>query len=364
VPGEQQAAHSLRLVKRIVERIECAGGVISFHDYMQSCLYEPGLGYYTAGATKFGAAGDFITAPELTPLFGQTLGNYAAQVFGMGFANSILEFGAGTGKLCHDLVSRLNTLGESWQHYLIIETSADLRERQQEYLEQRLSPGDFARIQWLERLPRRFNGLVVGNEVLDAMPVHVLLKQDEWVELGVAFDGERFDWQVLTGPSAATEAMRKIDADDSLPSDYCTEINLNYAPWCKALAASCGRARLLLVDYGYDQAQYYHPVRTQGTLVCYYRHRVHPDPFVYPGLQDVTAFVDFDGFADAAEAAGFRPLGLSSQARFLLHHGLLELGDLKLDPLLSAQQVKQLTLPGEMGEKFKVVELEIDRRPG
>jgi SAM-dependent MidA family methyltransferase len=360
-PDTDQTAHSERLVGRIVERIEQGGGVISFYDYMQACLYEPGLGYYTAGSVKFGPEGDFVTAPELTPLFGQTLGNYAAQLFAQGFAPSILEFGAGTGKLCHDLVTRLNNLGQQWHDYLIVETSADLRERQQAYLQQRLGANDYSRIHWLLGLPESFSGLVLGNEVLDAMPVNVVLKEDDWVELGVGFDGQRFTWQGFSQHSEAARAVRRIDRDGELPRGYCTEINLNYAPWCRSLAASCDQARLLLVDYGYEHVQYYHPERKQGTLLCFYRHRVHPDPFVYPGLQDITAFVDFDAFADAAEATGFSAIALQSQAQFLLRHGLLELGESGNDPLRTSQQVKQLTLPGEMGEKFKVVELDFRR---
>ena len=334
--------------------------MISFRDYMQHCLYEPGLGYYTAGATKFGAAGDFITAPEISALFGRTLANYLGDLFKQGVAPQLLEFGAGTGKLCIDIIQRLNAQGIDWQAYSILETSSDLQQRQQALLEQQLSPADLQKVSWLSGLPQAFNGVVLGNEVLDAMPVHILLKDNEWLELGVTYRDQQFAWQPLANDSAAVLQMQRIDADQQLPDQYCTELNLNYQPWCKSLAECCHQAVLLLVDYGYLQPQYYHPQRSTGTLVCFYQHRVHPDPLVYPGLQDITAFVDFDAFADAAIDAGFTITGLSTQAEFLLANGLLELMPENADALQQmtfSQQIKSLTLPGEMGEKFKVIEL-------
>ena len=360
LPDEMQIAHSAKLIERIAERVECAGGVISFHDYMHSCLYEPGLGYYTAGSLKLGKDGDFITAPEISPMFGQCLGNYAARIFADGLPACVLEVGAGSGRLCRDLVQRLNSLHHPWQTYLILEPSADLRQRQQAWLQQELEAQDFARIEWLDALPSHFDGLLIANEVLDAMPVHVVVKDGDWIELGVGFDGEKFVWQSIASSGHAIDAIRHIDADDRLPQGYCTEVNLNYEPWCRALADSCGHARMLLIDYGYEQAEYYHPARHSGTLVCFYRHRAHPDPFIYPGLQDITAFVDFDAFAAAAVQAGLQVRRFSSQAAFLLEQGLLELGAGVADQMQQlqlAQQIKTLTLPGEMGEKFKVIEL-------
>ena len=359
-PDRDQVAHSSKLIERIVERIEQAGGVIPFRDYMQACLYEPGLGYYAAGASKLGKDGDFITAPEVTSLFGATLANRAAALFAGGLQNSILEFGAGSGKLCVDIINRLNALGSGWQHYWILETSPDLRQRQQAYCHEKLLPDDLKKLEWLDALPSEFDGLVIGNEVLDAMPVNVVVKDNGWCELGVGFDGEKFVWLEYSRDSEAISAMQMIDSDDRLPERYCTEVNLNYRPWCHSLADACGKAVVLLIDYGYTNEQYYHPECNTGTLICYYRHRAHPDPFIYPGLQDITAFVDFDTFGDAVVDAGFSIDRLSTQAEFLLQNGLLEIvqgmeGD-EMRQLALAQQVKALTLPGEMGEKFKVIE--------
>ena len=366
-PNPEQIAHSSRLIDRIIQHIETAGGVISFRDYMQHCLYEPGLGYYAAGAAKFGAAGDFVTAPEVSALFGHTLANSLSNLFNQGVAPHVLEFGAGTGKMCIDIIQRLNAQGVDWQAYSILETSSDLQQRQQALLEQQLSAADLQKVSWLCGLPQVFNGVVLGNEVLDAMPVHILLKDKEWLELGVAYRDQKFVWQPLANDSAAVQQIVRIDAGQPLPDQYCTELNLNYQPWCKSLAACCHQAVLLLIDYGYLQSQYYHPHRNTGTLVCFYQHRVHPDPLIYPGLQDITAFVDFDAFADAALEAGFTISSLSTQAEFLIANGLLELVPATTDTMQQmafSQQVKSLTLPGEMGEKFKVIELRKGFDPG
>lgn len=361
VPSADQIEHSGRLIERIIGHIKSSGGVISFHDYMQHCLYEPGLGYYAAGSTKFGAAGDFVTAPEVSNLFGSCLGNHAASLFEQGLQRNILEFGAGTGKLCVDLLSRLNDLDVSWLSYQILETSPDLIQRQKNYVERFLSSKDFKKIHWLAELPQGFNGLVLGNEVLDAMPVNVVLKNKSWVELGVGFAEQKFHWMEYSTDSDAVDKIQQIDVDNALPDNYCSEVNLNFSPWCNSLAQSCKKAVVLLIDYGYEQREYYHPQRATGTLMCFYQHRVHPDPFVYPGLQDITAFVDFDAFAESAEQAGFSVTGMTTQASFLMSNGLLEFVQNQqadeMQQMVLAQQIKTLTLPGEMGEKFKVIEL-------
>ena len=361
-PSSEQMAHSIQLIDKIIQHIEAAGGVISFRDYMQHCLYEPGLGYYTAGSTKFGAAGDFVTAPEISSLFGQCIANQAQELFEQGLKREILEFGAGTGKLCADMIQRFNTEGVQWTAYHILEPSADLQQRQQVYLEQQLNAEDYAKIHWLYELPQGFNGLMLGNEVLDAMPVNVVVKEQQWVELGVGFVEQKFQWLEYAKDSAAVKAIQAIDQDDHLPLHYCTEINLNYAPWCQGVMQSCDQAVLLLIDYGYAREQYYHVARHSGTLMCFYQHRSHPDPLIFPGLQDITAFVDFDAFADAALASGFDLMGMSTQASFLINNGLLDLVSAHAQDeaaqLALSQQIKTLTLPGEMGDKFKVVGLQ------
>lgn len=358
-PSVEQVEHSSRLIEVIIQRIEAAGGVISFKEYMQLCLYQPGLGYYSAGSTKFGAAGDFVTAPEISALFGYTLANHARGLFEQGLQPNMLEFGAGSGRLCVDIITRLNELGVDWQSYQIVETSSDLQQRQRALIEQKLSPRDADRISWLSALPVGFNGLLLGNEVLDAMPVNVVLKKGDWLELGVGYADQQFVWQEFSRHSEAVLRMQRIDRDNALPNGYCSELNLNYEPWCNSLLESCNRAVLLLIDYGYERAQYYHAERVSGTLVCFYQHRVHSDPFIYPGLQDITAFVDFDALAEAAVMAGFSVSGMTTQAQFLMANGLLELMQRKpvddLEQMALAQQVKTLTLPGEMGEKFKVI---------
>ena len=214
-PSDDQVEHSSRLIQRIVKHIETAGGTISFRDYMDHCLYEPGLGYYAAGSAKFGAAGDFITAPEISDLFGMTLANHAATLFDQGLENSILEFGAGTGRLCAAIVNRLNELDVSWSSYRILEPSPDLQQRQRRYLQHSLSAHDLKKISWIKQWPQGFNGLVLGNEVLDAMPVNVVLKNQRWIELGVGYNQQKFIWQEHSRNSDAVLAMLQIDADNT-----------------------------------------------------------------------------------------------------------------------------------------------------
>ncbi len=360
-PDDEQIAHSVRLIERIVERIEQQGGVISFRQYMQACLYEPGLGYYAAGSIKFGKHGDFITAPEISPLFGQTWALHIASLFAQGLSAQILEIGAGSGRLACDIVREFDANHIDWQSYFILETSADLRQRQQQLLRDQLTPQAFAKIIWLDALPQGFSGMIIGNEVLDAMPVSVVLKDGDWIELGIGFEQGRFIWKEFSRNSEAVQGIQEIDVDNHLPPQYCTEINLNFAPWLQALSDASAQVVVELIDYGYERAQYYHVQRNTGTLLCFYRHRSHPDPLVFPGLQDITAFVDFDAVADAAGQAGFEVGGLTTQAGFLMENGLLQQAGVcedELQQLALAQQVKSLTLPGEMGEKFKVIALQ------
>jgi SAM-dependent MidA family methyltransferase len=362
VPEDAAIEHSMRLVGAIIERIEQRGGVIGFDEYMEMALYQPGLGYYSASLPKFGAAGDFVTAPEISSLFGYCLARQADALIAQGCVAEVLEFGAGSGKLCAQILESLPALA----HYRILDLSADLRQRQQQYLKERLSAELFHKIEWLQQLPRDFDGIVLANEVLDAMPVHILRKQDDWQELGVTYRGQGFEWQALE-QTEAVGVMRLVESQlGELPRDYRSELNLNYQPWLKALAESCRRAVVLIIDYGYEQSQYYHAARQRGTLICHLRHRVHGDPFVYPGLQDITAFVDFDACADAAEAGGFNIAGLIGQGQFLLANGLLDEAQRRSadgDPMTQlsiSQQVATLSLPQEMGEKFKVLALQKD----
>jgi len=362
-PEADAQQHSRRLVELIIERIARSGGVIGFDEFMQMALYEPGLGYYSAGMTKFGAAGDFVTAPEISDLFGYCLARQAADLVAQGCPAAVLEFGAGSGRLCAQILQALPAL----ERYCILDLSADLRQRQQQYLQRQLSAELFDKIEWLCQLPQDFDGIVLANEVLDAMPVHILHKQADWVELGVGYQEQRFTWQPFAAGTAALAAMHAIEQrHGELPVGYCSEVNLNYQPWLNALAQACRRAVVLIIDYGYEQSQYYRAERSRGTLNCHYRHRVHDDSLVYPGLQDITAFVDFDACADAAEASGFSATGLIEQGQFLLANGLLDEAQRRAgsaDPMgqmAISQQVAMLSLPQEMGEKFKVLALQKD----
>jgi SAM-dependent MidA family methyltransferase len=360
-PDETAVAHSTLLLQAIIARIEQRGGLIGFEEYMHMALYEPGLGYYSAATPKFGAQGDFVTAPEISPLFGFCLAQQVNALVSQGCQARILEFGAGSGKLCAQILNSSPGL----EHYHILDLSAELKQRQQRYLRAQLSAELFHKIDWLSSLPTDFDGIVLANEVLDAMPVHIVQKQGDWMELGVGYDGQSFTWQSFASGKPALDAIRSIEARlGELPDNYCSELNLNYPAWFNALAQSCKQAVVLIIDYGYEQAHYYHSARSRGSLTCHYRHRVHNDPLIYPGLQDITAFVDFDACADAAENAGFELTGLVPQGQFLLANGLLEeaqrqcLDSDTVVQLAVSQQVQTLSLPQEMGEKFKVLAMQ------
>ena len=262
-PDKAAVMHSTRLVEAIIARINDQGGLIGFDEYMQMALYEPGLGYYSAATPKFGAQGDFVTAPEISALFGFCLAQQADALFAQGCNPQILEFGAGSGKLCAQILSSLPAV----EHYQILDLSAELKQRQQLYLRDQLPAELFHKIEWLSGLPVDFDGIVLANEVLDAMPVHILQKQGDWLELGVGYDGQSFTWQSFVPGKPALEAIRSIEARlGELPDNYCSELNLNYAPWLNALTQSCKRSVVLIIDYGYEQAHYYHPARSRGSL--------------------------------------------------------------------------------------------------
>jgi len=360
-PGEEEISHSNALIELVVDQIKKQGGVIAFSDYMQSVLYTPGLGYYSAGLHKFGEQGDFVTAPEISPLFGRCLAIQCQQLFDQGCDRKIFEFGAGSGKLCRHILEKL----EDSIDYYILELSADLRGRQQQLLQEQLPFEQFDRITWLDKLPSDFSGVVIANEVLDAMPASMLRKSKQWYEMGVGYDGKAFCWKNYAQKSEAIDAMLAIEGQlGDLPEGYQTEVNLNYRPWFQALSAASNQAVVLLIDYGYEQSHYYHPERYKGTLLCHYHHRAHDNAFILPGLQDITVSVDFDAVADAAVASGFEIIGLISQAQFLLQNGLLEEAGYRstdadtVAELDTAQQIKTLTLPTEMGERFKVIGLQ------
>lgn len=338
--------------------IEAAGGWIPFARYMEQALYAPGLGYYSAGARKFGHGGDFVTAPELTPLFAQALARQVAQVLAQTGGN-ILELGPGSGRLALDLLEALAALGCLPERYYLLEVSADLRERQRTLFAQ-TAPQWLERLVWLDALPERHRGIVLANEVLDALPVHRI----HWtaagpVEQGVAVDAAGgFVWRdrPLT-PGPLLEAARSL----TLPPGYVSEIGLAARALVASLAERLTRGVLLFIDYGFPRAEYYHPQRADGTLMCHRAQRAHANPFDLPGLTDITAHVDFTAVAEAGHAAGLELLGYTDQARFLVNCGLLErLADLApgtADYYRAAAAVQTLLQPAEMGELVKVIAL-------
>ncbi|MBO1017662.1 SAM-dependent methyltransferase, partial [Achromobacter sp. SD115] len=339
------------------------GGWLSFDHWMAQALYAPGLGYYAAGNVKLAdadgdvraPAGDFVTAPQLTPLFARTLARQAAQVLRQTQTDAVLEFGAGTGALAEGVLRELDAMGLEQTRYLILEVSADLRTRQAERL---AAFGD--RVQWLDALPQAFAGCVLANEILDAMPVSIFRWSDagEVLERGVAVDASQgFVWEDRPAPPALAAAVAA--RMPALPG-YVSEINLQGEAWIAAMGGWLERGAALLVDYGFPRSEYYHPQRAGGTLMCHLRHHAHGDPFTAPGLQDITAHVDFTAMADAALEAGLQVLGYTSQARFLMNAGLMDLLA-QLDPgdvqqyAQAVAPVQKLLSESEMGELFKVL---------
>jgi len=348
-PGPQARAASRALLERIGTEILAERDWISFARYMELALYQPGLGYYAGGAAKLGAAGDFVTAPELGSLFARTLARQVAALLEPGAA--ILEFGAGSGALAAALLDAL----PAGQPYLIVEPSAELAERQRERLG--------ARAQWLARLPDRFRGVVLANEVVDAMPVHAMAwSRDGIAERGVCAHDGVLAWSERPAEGAVLAAARAIEPELPPSGRYESELGLAGRAWIGALAGMLEAGTILIVDYGFPAREYYHPQRSMGTLMCHYRHRAHQDPFYLPGLQDITAHVDFSALAHAAADAGLEVLGYATQADFLLICGITDvLGatdatDVRRYAPLAAQAQKLLS-PAEMGELFKVLAL-------
>ncbi|MGQ9684867.1 MAG: class I SAM-dependent methyltransferase [Thiobacillaceae bacterium] len=355
--AEAQAV-SRQLAAKIRAEIIASGGWISFARYMELALYAPGLGYYTAGSRKFGAGGDFVTAPELTPLFGRALARQAAQVL-QATGGDILELGPGSGRLALDLLCALEALDSLPGRYFMLEVSADLRARQQALFEReapKLLPG----ITWLDRLPHKHTGLILGNEVLDALPVHRIHWGAEGpLEQGVGLDeAGAFVWRDHPLPPGP---LRDAACSLDLPPGYVSEIGLAAGGLVTSLAERLVHGVLLLLDYGFPRHEYYHPQRVQGTLMCHRRHRAHADPFDLPGLTDLTAHVDFTAVAEAGHATGLTLLGYTDQASFLINCGLLELLA-GCEPgttgyLRAAAAAHKLLQPSEMGESFKAIAL-------
>ena len=367
-PDPEAAAHSARLVERIEAELTAGGGRMGFERYMALALNEPGLGYYSAGAAKFGPAGDFSTAPELSPLFSRCLARQCAEAL-LQCGGGVLELGAGSGVMAADVLAELAALGVPPERYFIVEPSAELRARQQALLTNRV-PQLAGRVAWLDRLPHAFTGVILANEVLDTLPAQrfeVTAAGPRPLQVGI--DEGRFGWRLGAMDDDLGGWLEQLQTQlgRRLAVGYRSERQPLLTAWLAALGECLTCGAMFLIDYGYPRNEYYHPQRRQGTLICHYRHRAHDDPFLWPGLQDISVSVDFSAVADAALAAGLTLAGYTNQSFFLLGCGLDTLlaeyapsGDARTAAverryLALAGAAKRLTLPGEMGEKFKVL---------
>ncbi|MCG5540639.1 MULTISPECIES: class I SAM-dependent methyltransferase [unclassified Halorhodospira] len=363
-PAAREA--SRRLCERLRAAMNESGGAMPFEAFMDRALYEPGLGYYRGGAARFGAGGDFATAPELSALFSRTLARQAAEILDHLGGGDVIELGPGTGRLAADALAELEQLDRLPRRWRMLEVSAALRQEQEQALACRV-PHLLGRVEWLERLPADPQPAVwIANEVLDALPVRRFVKRGDGVrELGVRPTGDGFTWTELPADDGLQQAVAGIEArlDAPLPEGYVSEVCTRLTPFLRGLADALPQGVMLWLDYGYPRREYYLSERHRGTLLCHFRHRAHDDPFFLPGLQDITAFVDFTAVADAALAGGLEVLGYTPQGPFLMAAGLDQLAETELagadaaGQLAISNQVQRLTHPGDMGERFKVLAL-------
>ena len=361
-PSRDAQKHSLQLQALIQQAIKKAGGWIDFAQFMQLALYAPQLGYYSAGNQKFGTGGDFVTAPEISALFGQTLAQQVAQILALS-RGSIMELGAGTGRLAVHLLHALEHLDCLPDQYYILDVSDHLRQVQLEYLQERLSPQLLRRVVWLNQLPETFTGVVLGNEVLDAIPVHMVhTKTQGLCERGVMLAEQGLTWSDKPWDDAPASGQHLFDEIKklSLPTGYISEFCPTANGLIASLALTLERGVILMIDYGFSASEYYHPQRNLGTLMCHYQHYAHTDPLLNIGLQDITAHVNFSSIAYAGVDNGLQLSGFCSQAQFLMNCGILDLmaqvspSDMAgYAPLAAAAQ--KLLSPAEMGDLFKVI---------
>jgi SAM-dependent MidA family methyltransferase len=363
-PAPEEIALSRQLQQLICREIEQQGGAVSFDRYMELALYAPGLGYYTAGMRKFGAQGDFVTAPEISSLFSRTLAHQVKQLLDLCGGGAVLEFGAGSGRLAVDMLCELESLHALPEQYMILELSPDLRQRQQQLVAAEI-PHLIERVQWLERMPRqRMRGVVIANEVLDAMPVHrfrVSCGNDEQTqeEIVICTAGQLAkQWR----PASAILQQEIANLGVALPSACESEINLHLKPWIATISDVIKQGAVLLIDYGYPRSEYFHPQHSEGTLMCHFRQHAHADALFSPGLQDITAHVDFTAVAEAADDADLSVAGYTSQAGFLLACGIEKLlqsavAEQSVEWFQHTEGLKRLLLPSGMGERFKVMAL-------
>ena len=360
----QETLHAGRVLAMLQQRIRAAGGWLPFDAYMRHALYEPGLGYYSAGARKIGAGGDFTTAPEITPLFGRCIARHCAEVLAGVGGGEILELGAGSGRLACDVLAALAERGALPTRYRILEVSADLRERQRVRIAGLPAPLA-ALVEWIDTPAREpWRGALIANEVLDALPVQCFQWQDgQLVERGVALGPANWpEWKNRPAADALREevARLRVDAGVAWPRGFASELCPQVGAWIGEVTRSMERGVALFVDYGLPRREYYHPHRKSGTLRCHYRQRAHEDPFAHPGMEDITAWVDFTRVAEAAESAGLEVMGYTTQAALLLGLGIeAEVAAAPDEPtrIRRASVVRRLLMPEEMGETFKAIAL-------
>jgi SAM-dependent MidA family methyltransferase len=358
-PAPEAAAHSAQLAEHIAMVIANEGDWIPFSRFMELALYAPGMGYYTAGSRKFGQEGDFVTGPEISDMYAKCFARQAVQVLEATGGGDVLELGPGSGALAADLFAEMKSVGRAPERYLLLEVSPDLRERQRARIAERHA-GDMGRFAWIDRLPQKIRGMVIANEVLDVVPFSIVHRTGgEIYERGVIVTEAGFAWDDERIPDGELKrrALAVIPPGDY---DYLTEIGLAAEGLVRTLAACLESGAAFFIDYGFSQQEFYHPQRSMGTLRCHYRHRFHGDPFFMPGLQDITAHVDFSAMARAAEQGGAEVEGFTTQAYFLISCGLAVLvsaGDptATLSRLKASSAVHRLISPSEMGELFKVM---------
>lgn len=363
-PDGESVAHSGRVAAFMRQQMQLSGGSISFAEFMQHALYAPGLGYYAAGATKFGAAGDFITAPEVSPVFGRVLARQCAEVLAQVEHGAILEYGAGSGKLAADVLAGLGQLGALPAAYRILEVSPDLRERQERYLNEQV-PELAQLVSWLDRPPASHRGAILANEVLDALPIErFAVRRAGTMQQRVMANDNGFRFVEMPAPDRLASAVQAVQDElgERLPEGYVSEICLAVPDWIAGMSVPLLEGVAFLCDYGVSRREYYAADRRTGWLRCHFRHHAHNDPLILAGIQDLTAWVDFTGVATAAVEAGFDIAGYTAQAQFLMAGGLeAEMQHFASLPpgeqLALSQQIKTLTLPGEMGEHFKCLAL-------
>lgn len=369
LPEKDAAEHSDKVKQCLLDKI-VSNGSLSFTEYMAAVLYEPGLGYYSAGSTKLGAEGDFITAPEISPLFSQSIAQAILPALAEIENCSILEVGAGSGKMAAAILAHLDNINNLPTHYYILELSADLRLRQQQFINETI-PALAEKIVWLDSIPENLNAVVIANELLDAMPVVRFRKESQGIgiEHVIEADGE-FQLRYIqdTSDTMNLRASKRVDEIENevnkLEVGYVSEINFNAEDWLASMADKLNKGVILLIDYGYPQHEYYHPERNEGTLNCFYRHRHHSNPFLYPGLQDLTAHIDFTAIADSGINNNLGLLGYTTQSHFLFGAGIAQLAEARTkcfddDNIIAqielANEVKKLTMPYEMGEVVKAI---------